>query len=50
MENYCSLQMSKQGQNEKRQIISMNGTYFGGQHAVVVSVELSYVKKYPQTK
>ena len=50
MEKYCSLQMSKQGQNEKRQIISMNGTYFGGQYAVVVSVELSYVKKYPQTK
>ena len=50
MENYCSLQMSKQGQNEKRQIISMNGTYFGGQHAVVVSVDLSYVKKYPKTK
>ena len=44
MEKYCSLQMSWQGQNEKRQIISMNGTYFGGQHAVVVSVELSYVK------
>ena len=35
---------------KKRQINSMKGTYFGGQHAVVVSVELSHLKKYPKTK